>query len=199
MGIRNFYKTVPPLFPKCRLQFESPKSSSSSTSSSTASLSSQPSQYEHIALDFNNLLVQRQHADARRICASLCAAGEQSDSRHGNCLQRVRFTLHSTAPRRPPKWCTSARVRDDDADSLRRDLLFYGVRESSASSIELTPGTELMQSVADALSYSACSHLVRSATRLRAPAVAVFVDGSSVAGEGESKIFAHLHARLRDE
>ena len=37
--------------------------------------------------------------------------------------------------------------RADEADSLRKDLLFYGPRHSAAPSIELSPGTELVQTI----------------------------------------------------
>ena len=37
--------------------------------------------------------------------------------------------------------------RADEADSLRKDILFYGPRHSAAPSIELTPGTELVQTI----------------------------------------------------
>jgi hypothetical protein len=178
MGIRNFYKTIPPLFPKCRLQFGLPGGS-----------------YDHIALDFNNLLYNGNtltHADFVRHCARQAS---KPIARQLHATRSLYFALDGAAP--AAKLVLQRARRLDDADSLRRDLLFYGVRESSASSIELTPGTELMLSVADALAYAACSHLVRASTRLRAPQVAVFVDGSGVAGEGESKIFAHIRAHGR--
>lgn len=194
MGIRNFYKVVTPLFPKCRFHFA--HTNTTSTTNSTLSTTTSTGQYDHIALDFNNMLYSGNtltHVEFVRHCVRQAS---KAVSRNLLATKTLYFALDGAAP--AAKMVHQRAKRVDDADSLRRDLLFYGVRESSASSIELTPGTELMQSVADALSYSACSHLVRSATRLRAPAVAVFVDGSSVAGEGESKIFAHLHARLRE-
>jgi hypothetical protein len=117
-------------------------------------------------------------------------------SRQWLATRSLYFALDGAAP--AAKLILQRARRQEDAESLRRDLLFYGVRESSASSIELTPGTELMQTVGDALTYAACSHLVRASTRLRAPRVAVFVDGSGVAGEGEGKIFAHILAHARD-
>lgn len=192
MGIRNFYKVVTPLFPKCRLHFTHSHSTPSHSSSGNVS----NGQYDHIALDFNNMLYSGStltHVEFVRHCVRQAS---KAVARNLLATKTLYFALDGAAPAAKMVHQRSKRV--DDADSLRRDLLFYGVRESSASSIELTPGTELMQSVADALSYSACSHLMRSATRLRAPAVAVFVDGSSVPGEGENKIFAHLHARMRD-
>jgi hypothetical protein len=176
MGIRNFFKVVPVLFPSCRLRFRATPAS----------------RYAHVLLDVNNFLHGGASTSHARFVQEAVRQSSKLLLRAVVATDSLYFAVDGATP--AAKLVLQRARRSDEADSLRKDLFFYGPRDSCASSIEISPGTELMLSVFDALCYSACAHLTRASTRLAAPHVAVHVDGSSSPGEGEFKMFRHIAA-----
>ncbi len=174
MGIKNFYRILPSVFPSSGLAFGDRR----------------PRTYAHALFDFNNLLYSGGSETQAQFVRHCVRQASKWLTHAVVATDSIYFAVDGAAPA-AKLWLQRAR-RADESDSLRKDLLFYGPRPTSPSSIELTPATPLMASVYDALSYSACSHLSRPATRASAPRLVVHVDGSSTPGEGEFKLFRHL-------